>query len=124
MSADWRRVMDRRLLHRLTLATMLSLALPGGITVALADEASTGPSANATAVDVKKVFATNCSWCHDGYGMDAGKGPKLAGTQMTEKQIYDRIWNGKPGAMPAYKNALTDAQAQALASYIKALPAN
>ena len=116
--------MDRSLLHRLTLATMLSLALPGGITVALADEASTGPSANATAVDVKKVFATNCSWCHDGYGMDAGKGPNLAGTQMTEKQIYDRIWNGKPGAMPAYKNALTDAQAQALASYIKALPAN
>jgi len=56
--------------------------------------------------------------------MDAGKGPKLAGTQMSEKQIYDRIWNGKPGAMPAYKKVLTEAQVQALSSYIKGLPAN
>jgi len=81
-------------------------------------------SPQTTAVDVKKVFAASCSWCHDGYGMDAGKGPKLAGTQMTEQQIYDRIWNGKPGTMPAYKKTLSEVQVIALASYIKGLPAN
>jgi mono/diheme cytochrome c family protein len=29
-----------------------------------------------------------------------------------------------PGAMPAYKKLLTEAQVQVLASYIKGLPAN
>lgn len=43
---------------------------------------------------------------------------------MTEEQIFDRIWNGKQGAMRAYKKVLTEVQAQALASYIKGSPAN
>lgn len=41
--------------------------------------------------------------------MDAGKGPKLAGTTMTEEQIRQRIWNGKSGgAMPSYKKVLKE----------------
>lgn len=74
---------------------------------------------------VRKMFATNCSWCHGDFGKKAGKGgPKLAGTEMTEKQIHDRIFNGAPGgAMPSYKKMLTGEEINALATYIKSLPA-
>jgi len=112
--------------NTLSLVVTLSLCLTGVISSAFAednDNSDAGPAK--PAVDVKKVFATNCSWCHDGYGMDAGKGPKLAGTTMTEQQIRDRIVNGKSGgAMPAYKKVLTEDQVNALATYIKGLPAN
>jgi mono/diheme cytochrome c family protein len=75
-------------------------------------------------IDAKKVFATNCSWCHGDYGRKAGKGPKLAGTTMNEKQLYDRIFNGAPGgAMPTYKKTLSEEKIQALVTYIKNLPA-
>lgn len=102
----------------------LSLYLTGAVSATFAEENSDAGAAK-PAVDVKKVFATNCSWCHDGYGMDAGKGPKLAGTTMTEEQIRQRILNGKSGgAVPAYKKVLTEEQVNALATYIKGLPAN
>ena len=29
---------------------------------------------------IKKLFATKCSWCHQGYGMKQADGPTLAGT--------------------------------------------
>ena len=107
-----------------TLAVTLNLCLTGVFSAAFAEENSDAEPAK-PAVDVKKVFATNCSWCHDGYGMDAGKGPKVAGTTMTAQQIGDRILNGKSGgAMPAYKKVLTEDQVNALATYIKGLPAN
>jgi len=73
-------------------------------------------------MDMKKLFATNCSWCHDGYGMDGGKAPKLAGTKKSQQQVMAQIANGKPGYMPAYKNNLKAEQIEALAAYIKALP--
>ena len=31
-------------------------------------------------LDIKKLFAQKCSWCHQGYGMRQADGPKLAGT--------------------------------------------
>ncbi len=102
----------------------LSLYLAGAASATFAEENSDNGQAKPV-IDVKRVFATNCSWCHDGYGMDAGKGPKLAGTTMTEEQIRQRILNGKSGgAMPAYKKGLTEEQVNTLATYIKGLPAN
>ena len=68
----------------------LSLCLIGVVAATFAEEKSDTEQAKPT-VNVKKVFATNCSWCHDGYGMDAGKGPKLAGTTMTEEQNGNKI---------------------------------
>ena len=87
-------------------------------------EEDEGPSQDDPVINVKKVFAANCGSCHASYGMRSGKGPKLAGTRMTEEQLFERIWNGSPGATHAYKKILTEAQAQALASYIKSLPSN
>ncbi|MCC7548150.1 MAG: cytochrome c [Burkholderiales bacterium] len=75
-------------------------------------------------LDPKKLFAKNCTWCHAGFGMELGKGPKLAGTMLSAKGVYERISNGKSGAMPAYKKLLSEAEIQALTDYIKALPAN
>jgi len=72
--------------------------------------------------DAKKLFAASCSWCHGSFGMKAGKGgPKLAGTSKDEEGVYKTIMNGQ-GAMPTFKNTLTEVQARALAKYIKSLP--
>ena len=75
-------------------------------------------------VDITKIFATSCSWCHDAFGMKAGKGPKLAGTAKTREQVIDQISNGEPGYMPAFKAVLKKEQIQAMAEYVKTLPAN
>ncbi len=74
--------------------------------------------------DARKLFASNCAWCHSSFGMEAGKGPKLAGTSLSHKGVIDRISNGKSGMMPAYRKHLSEREIQALADYIKALPAN
>ena len=72
-------------------------------------------------INVKKLFATQCGWCHADYGMKAGKAVQLAGTAMTEKQVYDRIRNGKTDAMPGFRKTLTDEQIQAFTKYVKGL---
>jgi mono/diheme cytochrome c family protein len=89
-----------------------------GAAAAATDAAQEPPK---PALNVKKMFATNCSWCHDDYGMAAGKGPRLAGTSMTEQQVAQRIRNGKDGAMPAFRKTLSEEQIAAFASYIKSL---
>ena len=74
---------------------------------------------------IKKLFAKNCALCHFNYGLDPGRGaPKLAGTQLSLKGVYDRIANGKQGVMPGFKKLLSEQEIQALAEYIKGLPAN
>ena len=74
-------------------------------------------------LDIKKLFAQKCSWCHQGYGMRQADGPKLAGTAKNHEQVINQIRNGK-SPMPGFKNQLKDFEVEALADYIKALPAN
>jgi mono/diheme cytochrome c family protein len=71
--------------------------------------------------DAKAIFAAQCGWCHGDYGMKPDKGPRLAGTQMTEKQVEERIRNGKPGYMPSFRKFLNDSQIALMARYIKSL---
>ena len=73
--------------------------------------------------NIKKLFATKCSWCHQAYGMKQADGPKLAGTDRTLEQVMKQIKNGK-SPMPGFKSQLKEEEVQALAEYIKALPAN
>lgn len=115
-------------------ATIALLTLAVGIaTVSLAraaDDAQTPPPAVAPAdapaapakpkIDVRKLFATNCSWCHQDYGMKAADGPKLAGTQLSYEQVIERIQRGKT-PMPGFRKLLNQEQIEALASYIKSL---
>lgn len=74
-------------------------------------------------LNVKKLFATKCSWCHQGYGMKQADGPKLAGTQRSIEQLAKQIIEGK-SPMPGFRNQLSEKEVQALAEFIKTLPAN
>ena len=74
-------------------------------------------------LNVKKLFATKCSWCHQGYGMKQADGPKLAGTSKTVEQVMKQINEGK-SPMPGFRKQLSEKEVQALAEYIKTLPAN
>ncbi len=71
--------------------------------------------------EVKDIFATKCSWCHGDWGLKADKGPRLAGTKMTEQQVEERIRDGKPGYMPSFRKALSDQEITTMAKYIKSL---
>ncbi|MDA0238080.1 MAG: cytochrome c [Proteobacteria bacterium] len=70
---------------------------------------------------VKRLFATQCSWCHQGYGLKQADGPRLAGTDKSKEQIIERISIGKT-PMPGFRKQLKPWQIEALADYIKALP--
>ena len=72
--------------------------------------------------DVKRLFASRCSWCHQGYGMKKADGPRLAGTDKSRDVVIDRISRGK-SPMPGFRKQLEPWQIEALADYIKALPA-
>ncbi len=82
------------------------------------NEAGTGAGANA---EVPLPEIKNCSWCHGAYGMTADKGPRLAGTKMTEEEVRERIRHGKEDYMPSFAKVLTDPQIAAFAKYIKSL---
>ena len=110
----------------------LKAIVPAIVVVAIATGASAGQSSvdKAAAMvdgkyntDVKKLFASKCSWCHQGWGMKQADAPKLAGSQKTLEQVMNQIRNGK-SPMPAFRSQLSDVQIRALAEYIKALPAD
>jgi mono/diheme cytochrome c family protein len=75
----------------------------------------------ATEFDVNKLFANSCGWCHSKGGREAGKGPQLMGTTLSDGEIVSRIGNGKVGAMPAFGSAFTPEQMKAIVAYIRAL---
>ena len=65
---------------------------------------------NAEKNKARAIFAAQCSWCHGNYGLTADKGPRLAGTQMTEQEVEERIRDGKAGYMPSFRKFLNDEQ--------------
>ena len=71
--------------------------------------------------DVKRLFASRCSWCHQGYGMKRADGPRLAGTAKSREVVIERIAIGK-SPMPGFRKQLKPWQIEALADYVKALP--
>jgi len=71
--------------------------------------------------DVSQLFATSCGWCHMDGGRQAGKGPRLMGTALSDEQIMSRIRTGKVGAMPAFSGAFTEEQLRAIVAYIREL---
>jgi len=89
-------------------------------------EAASAPTADASATaaagfDPKQLFATVCGWCHSSGGREAGKGPKLMDTTLTDGEIVHRIKMGKTGQMPAFGSALNDQQIAAVVAYIRNL---
>ena len=92
-----------------------------GLSSAVADEPAKPDIEESQKADAKTIFAGQCSWCHGDYGMKADKAPRLAGTKMSEAQVEDRIRNGKPNYMPAFRRFLNDGQISLMAKYIKSL---
>ena len=72
-------------------------------------------------MDVRKLFAGTCGWCHSDGGRAPGKGPQLMGTTQTDAEIANRIRNGKTGAMPAFGSAFSADEIQAIIHYIREL---
>jgi mono/diheme cytochrome c family protein len=68
-----------------------------------------------------QLFATTCGFCHENGGRQAGKGPKLAGTQRSDEFIINRITKGKPGQMPAFGRTYSQEQIRQILAYIREL---
>jgi mono/diheme cytochrome c family protein len=79
------------------------------------------PATGAAALDANQLFATSCGWCHSKGGREAGKGPKLMGTPLTDAELVSRIRNGKAGQMPAFGSSFSDDQLRAIVAYIREL---
>jgi mono/diheme cytochrome c family protein len=82
---------------------------------------SAAAPAGASGLDVEKLFANTCGWCHSNAGRTAGRGPQLMGTSLTDAEIIRRIKNGKPGAMPSFAAQFNDDELQAIVRYIRGL---
>jgi mono/diheme cytochrome c family protein len=70
----------------------------------------------------KTLFISyGCGWCHEGGGRKAGKCPQLMGTERDDNFILTRIATGSAGKMPAFGEALSGPDFQALLAYIRSL---
>ena len=70
----------------------------------------------------KTLFISyGCGWCHEDGGRKAGKCPQLMDTQRDDESIISLIAVGSPGKMPAFGEALTEADIHALLLYIRSL---
>ena len=86
-----------------------------------ASAAAPGTPAASAAGDAKQLFATVCGWCHSAGGREAGKGPKLMDSPLTDGELAFRIKMGKTGQMPAFGSSLNDQQIAAVVAYIRNL---
>jgi len=88
---------------------------------AAASAAQPSVAAASGAFDAKQLFATVCGWCHSAGGREAGKGPKLMDTTLTDSELAYRIKTGKTGQMPSFGSSLNDQQIGAVVAYIRNL---
>jgi cytochrome c oxidase cbb3-type subunit III len=82
------------------------------------------PSATTDLTAGKKIFDSQCAWCHGNDG-DGGTGPNLHGKlrhATTLKSVVDIIVDGIPGTdMPSFRGPLTERAAQQTATYVQSL---
>jgi mono/diheme cytochrome c family protein len=86
--------------------------------IANADSPTSPPVINVKAG--RTLFLKNCAHCH---GADAlgDEGPDLHKLDWTDKQITDRIRNGKKGQMTSFAGKLKTAEIQNLVAYLHTL---
>jgi mono/diheme cytochrome c family protein len=107
-------------LPRCVTQLMAALALACGMIVAaLADEGAAPQQPKP--FDVKNTFRNICGFCHEDYGRHAGKGPQLMNNPNTDEFLFNRIKNGKPGRMAAWKGVFTDEQIHDIVKFIRSL---
>jgi cbb3-type cytochrome c oxidase subunit III len=71
------------------------------------------------AADGKAIFASSCASCHTlaAAGSSGTIGPNLDDSKPTPELAVDRVTNGQ-GAMPSFKDQLSEAQIQAVAKFV------
>jgi len=107
----------------------MAMILPWLSTVSFAEQSNAAgaasPPAQAEAspnhLDGRKMFISNCGFCHQEGGRHAGRGPKLSKTERSDEFIIERIKKGKTGSMPAFQGVFNDVQIGALLAYIRGL---
>ncbi len=72
------------------------------------------------------LYKQKCAGCHGpaGEGKPATKSPALKGTSQSDDQITERLLKGVPTGKGTHKKGiagLTEAQAKAIAAYVKTL---
>ena len=103
------------------------LAMTGACLVfaAVPDAAETAapaqPDQQTASLNVERLFATSCGWCHQNGGRAEGRGPKLAGSDKSDGYIINQIKNGKPPGMPSFGRSFNDEQIRAILAYIRGL---
>lgn len=103
-------------IHFICIAVLaLALAHPGTTIAQTNDNAAKAPR------DASKIFATTCGWCHNKGGREAGKGPQLMDTALSDAEIIHRIKRGKQGYMPSFDGTFSEEELQGLVRYIRAL---
>jgi mono/diheme cytochrome c family protein len=102
--------------------TILSAVLLCGYLAGMSSirAAETDPAAQ-TARGKTLFISYGCGWCHEGGGRKAGRCPQLMGTERDDNFILSRIAAGSPGKMPAFGEALSADDLQALLVYIRGL---
>jgi mono/diheme cytochrome c family protein len=78
-------------------------------------------ASSAGAFDPKQMFASVCGWCHSRGGREAGKGPKLMDSPLSDSELAYRIKVGKQGQMPAFGSQMNEQQVAAMVAYIRTL---
>jgi cbb3-type cytochrome c oxidase subunit III len=117
----------------------LTIVLLAAVSVAVAastlSERGSAPAAAAAASDGAAIFAAKCSACHQATGLGTGPYPPLAGnadvTAADTSAIIGTVLNGRSGpiqvngktfsgAMPAWKDTLTNDDIAAVLTYVRA----
>jgi mono/diheme cytochrome c family protein len=93
----------------------------GGSASGTQSSSSGGGTQNASA-EGKTVFTQNCKGCHTlkNAGATGSVGPNLDDLKPDQATVVRQVNNGG-GPMPAFKGKLTDAQINAVASYVSSV---
>ena len=93
----------------------------GGSSSAAGGSSSAAGSASAS-VQGKQVFTQNCKGCHtlQDAGATGSVGPNLDDLQPDKATVVRQVNNGG-GPMPAFKGKLSDAQINAVSTYVSSV---
>ena len=103
--------------YRVLLASIVGAVVLTACAHAMADE----NSGSTKPFDVKSTFRNICGFCHEDYGRHAGKGPQLMNSEQSDDFLFNRIKNGKPGRMAAFRGVFSDDQIHQIVAFIRNL---
>ena len=83
---------------------------------------STSTAAQSASAQGKQIFTSNCGGCHTlaDAGTNGQVGPVLDKLKPNKQRVVRQVNNGG-GKMPAFKGKLSDAQIDAVATYVSSV---